>query len=347
MPVPVPARWVSVRHLQRAVTCLAQRGVDTTALLNQAGLSPSVLDDADGRVDLAALEHLLHVVERDLRIPHLGLELAQSITPAAFGVLGHLFQACGTLQDLLGTMVRFNGLMSNLGHSSMRHGPGTVTMSWSCLAGGEAFAQVAAEFILGACSVMTRTLAPGLPRPVVVRFRHAGPHAQAMERLVQHFDCPVHMQQPDNAIVIPLASLNRRLPYGDIELKALLEQRAQSLLAARQQRTCFADDVRRQISLTMARGSPAPRVEVARRLGLSESTLHRRLRDVGQHYQSLVDAVRLQMATQSLAQGCMSTSLTAQRLGFSSPQVFARWFRLHTGLTPGQYREQAGRKSDE
>jgi AraC-like DNA-binding protein len=333
--------WVSIRHLQRLAAYMAMRGADCDAWLMQAGIAPACLNDGDGRVSLAAIERLLGIVQQSFDEPSLGLELARTISPASFGVLGHLFQASGTLGDLMASMVRFNGLMSNVGLSSMRHGPGTVTMSWACLAGGPAFRTLAAEFILGACSVMTRTLAPNLRRPVVIRFQHAAANDRAHAVLTRYFECPVHMQQPDNAIVLPASYLSCKLPHGDAELKAVLEQRALALLASRAQRPSMLDEVKRHIRIVMARGAPIIRQDVAKRLGLSESTLHRRLQDQGTSFQDLVDAVRLQMATHTLAQGSVSASMIANRLGFSSPQVFTRWFRQQTGLTPGSYREQA------
>lgn len=345
--VPADTPWISTRHLQRAVVYLTSRGADHATLLAEAGIVPESLHDGDGRVSLAAAERLLSVAQHQMGEPNLGIEMARSISPASFGVLGYLLQASSTLGDLLSSMVRYNGLLSNVGLSRMDHRPGTVTMSWECLAGGPAFRQVAAEFILGACSVMTRTLAPSLPRPVVVRFRHAAASADAHAALARHFDCPVHMRQADNAVVIAASLLNARLPHGDAELKALLDQRAQSLLASRTRHPSMLDDVGRHIRLFMARGTPIVRQDVARRLGLSESTLHRRLQDHGTSFQDLVDRVRLQLATHTLAQGSVSASTVACRLGFSSPQVFTRWFQRQTGLTPGRYREQAMVKAGE
>lgn len=334
--------WVSIRHLQRLVVYMASRGADCEAWLTQAGISPACLGDGDGRVSLAAIERLLAIALQSIEEPSMGIEMARSISPASFGVLGHLFQASSTLGDLMASMVRFNGLMSNVGLSSMQHGPGTVTMSWACLAGGPTFRALAAEFILGACSSMTRTLAPNLRRPIVVRFQHAALNDRAHAVLTRYFECPVHMQQPSNAIVLPASYLSCKLPHGDAELKAVLEQRALSLLASRTQRPSLLSEVQRHIQLVMARGAPIVRQDVAKRLSLSESTLHRRLQDQGTSFQDIVDAVRLQMATHTLAQGSVSASMIANRLGFSSPQVFTRWFRQQTGLTPGSYREQAG-----
>lgn len=334
--------WISNRHVQRAAAYLAARGFDADAWLAKAKLAPGCLHDGDGWVSLVAVESLVDVAVHQFDEPHFGLSLAHNISPASFGVLGHLFQACSTLGDLLTTMTQFNGLMSNVGRSSMQRGPGTVTMSWACLAGGPLFRAVAAEFILGACCAMARTLAPRLPNPIVVRFQHGAPNAHAQERLAQHFDCPVHMQQPDNAVVLASALMDVRLPHGDAELKALLELRARKLLAARSQlRGSLLDDAKRHIRLLMVRGQPIVRQELAQRLGMSESTFHRRLQDKGTSFQDVVDAVRLQAATHTLAQGSVSASAIANRLGFSSPQVFTRWFQRQTGLTPGRYRDQA------
>jgi AraC-like DNA-binding protein len=333
------APWISTRHIQSAVMFLASRGLPCDVWLAQAGVAPQALRDADGRTELAAVERLLSIVQRELAAPCLGIEMARSISPASFGVLGFLFQASSTLGDLLATLVRYNGLMSNVGLTQLSPGPGTVTLSWACLAGGPAFQRVGAEFILGACSVIIRTLAPTLPRPVVVRFRHAASE-EVHQRLSDHFMCPVHLQQPDNAIVIPVSLLGVHLPHGDAELKAMLDLRAQHLLESRASPRSVLDDVRRHVRQALMQGPPV-RQDIAKRMGLSESTLHRRLQEERCNFQGLVDEVRLQVATHTLSQGGVSASTIANRLGFSSPQVFTRWFRQQTGLTPGLYRTQA------
>jgi AraC-like DNA-binding protein len=96
----------------------------------------------------------------------------------------------------------------------------------------------------------------------------------------------------------------------------------------------------RHIEQVMVRGAPPSRGIVARRMGYSESTLHRRLQAQGASFQGLVDVQRLNHARQSLANGEASVSMLSQRLGFSSPQVFSRWFRQQTGFSPGQYRDK-------
>jgi AraC-like DNA-binding protein len=336
--------WVSARLVQSAMLFLASRGVSVQTCLQATHIDAQSLQDPDGRVPLADVERLLRVVQadhQDLNLGSLGLAMARSISAASFGVLGHLFMASSTLGELMQTLVRYNGLMSSFGRSELRHGPGTVTLSWRAQGGvGPALQHLGAEFVLGASREISKVLAPRLPPPLVVRFQHAELDASGRDALSQHFECPVHLGQADNAIVMPLAWLQLRLPHGDQELATLLHQRAQHLLAARSQQACVVAEARRHIALAMPKGTPN-RLEVARRLGCSESTLHRRLQEQGTTFQLLVDAQRLSQAQDALARGELSASSVSQRLGFSSPQVFSRWFRQQTGFTPGQYREQA------
>jgi len=77
---------------------------------------------------------------------------------------------------------------------------------------------------------------------------------------------------------------------------------------------------------------------IARRLGFSRSTLHRRLREEGESYEGVLDDLRRRMALDYLGRGKVSVNETAYLTGFSDPSAFSRAFRRWTGTTPGKFR---------
>lgn len=77
---------------------------------------------------------------------------------------------------------------------------------------------------------------------------------------------------------------------------------------------------------------------VARSLGLTESTLRRRLEEEGQSFQSIKDALRRDMAMELLVEDGPSMLEIAHRLGFAEASAFHRAFRKWTGARPGSYR---------
>jgi AraC-like DNA-binding protein len=80
--------------------------------------------------------------------------------------------------------------------------------------------------------------------------------------------------------------------------------------------------------------------ELARSLGMSASTLHRRLADEDSNFQMIKDQIRRERAQALLRQGDLSVMAIAEELGFAEPSAFHRAFRKWTGRAPGQFRKE-------
>ena len=77
---------------------------------------------------------------------------------------------------------------------------------------------------------------------------------------------------------------------------------------------------------------------LARQLHFSASTLRRHLIDEGQSYQSIKDALRLDLAISQLCHSDKSVEGIALDLGFAEASAFHRAFKKWTGTRPGEYR---------
>ena len=80
---------------------------------------------------------------------------------------------------------------------------------------------------------------------------------------------------------------------------------------------------------------------VARRMGTNQSYASRALnRGLGQNFSKLINELRIQHAKALIASGEKSLVDVAFESGFGSKASFNRAFRLHTGITPTQWRGQ-------
>lgn len=83
----------------------------------------------------------------------------------------------------------------------------------------------------------------------------------------------------------------------------------------------------------------------ALRLGVSERTLQRRLREAGSSFRGELSAARLRAAQDLLlSQPGMDVKVVAIEAGFSSTQSFCHVFRRAMGVTPNEWRERLGKK---
>lgn len=337
-PLASTAGWVSMRHLQQATT-----------LAKAIGLGMDELPDADQLVPLQTIEAILDALQHEHGEQLLGLHMASHMHPTTLGAIGHLLQACNTFADLLDVVVRHNGLLSNIGRTSVVHEPGLVVLQWACLSGSPLLRRHATDYVIGSFVVLIRLLTQGTAAagtfPVAVHLNHPKPEdPERAKEYLTFFACPVHFGQDQAAVVAPVALLPLRLPFGDATLKALLEQHTSRLLQQRSQLAAppLPDDVRRLLRGMILSGDPTKEA-VARQLGTSTRSLHRRLQAFGTSYRTLLHEERAALACERLRDTRTPVAEIARWLGFSSPQAFLRWFRpLHQGLTPSQYRRQAG-----
>lgn len=77
----------------------------------------------------------------------------------------------------------------------------------------------------------------------------------------------------------------------------------------------------------------------AAQLGVSRRKLQRGLSQQGVTFSSLVTDVRMETATELLAEGDKSVANIAHQLGYANAASFARAFRRSRGVTPSDFRQ--------
>ncbi|MEM6627103.1 MAG: helix-turn-helix domain-containing protein [Pseudomonadota bacterium] len=77
---------------------------------------------------------------------------------------------------------------------------------------------------------------------------------------------------------------------------------------------------------------------ICRQLGVSRSTLQRRLAKEGFRFQQVFDRVRVDLATRYLTKSAFSVSEIASLVGYRDPKSFHRTFKKWFSMTPETYR---------
>ncbi len=134
----------------------------------------------------------------------------------------------------------------------------------------------------------------------------------------------------------PFISENPSL-WADIEADLKLQ------LAAQKDRLPVAARVRVALVDLMLSGRTGAE-DVAGTLGVSRSTLQRRLREEGTTYQAELDATRRDIAIRYLTKTFLSAEEIATALAYRDANSFSRSFRRWTGLAPLAFRRQAARQ---
>jgi len=313
-------------------------GLEPRDALRSAGISPDVLDDHTARVPIAAYAALYNEVVR--RLDDEGFALfGTALRPGTFEFLCRGTMASRDLGEALERMGRFLALVLPDLAISLARGGGRAELRIAERCRLQRRRQdprrvFAFEWLLRlihglACWLAARGIAFD-----EVLFPYARPPHASDYSLVYtespRFGGRILVAAMDAAV---LAWPVRR----DAEDLALFLEGAPgkiSMLYRRDRETTRAVRERLAVSLLALPGLD----EVAKGLGLSSRTLHRRLSEEGSSYRAVLEGVRRQLALTRLERGDDSVAKIASDLGYAEPSAFFRAFQAWTGTSPTGYR---------
>jgi AraC-like DNA-binding protein len=172
-------------------------------------------------------------------------------------------------------------------------------------------------------------------QPLAVYFTHAAPADQRMHRKV--FGPTVRFDQEFTGIVLYSADLDAPNCMAAPALRPYARQYLDSLDARRNDTT--VGRVRELIEVLLPSGRCSIE-QVARSLGVTRRTVHRRLADTGETFSSVLNSTRVDLAEHMVASRRYSLTEVGEMLGFSSASNFSRWFRNQFGCSPRQWRSR-------
>lgn len=171
--------------------------------------------------------------------------------------------------------------------------------------------------------------------PAAISFRH--PHSEDPGAHADYFGCPVQFGAPIDGIHLSNDVLATPNVLGDDGLSGYLLSVVEGVHAKRAE-GALVRKVRRTITDRLCSGMPR-RADVARQLGMSDRTLHRRLAEHGCTFQTLANQVRQEVAESLLTRRAITLAEVAYLTGFSDQSAFQRAFKSWTGQTPNGFRQ--------
>ncbi len=343
LPPPSPAlsatslsSWVAA-----VVRAMAARGLDTQALMLQAGLDPALLDDPLARYSSRKTLAFWTLALKASGDPLLGLHTARYIAPSTFHALGYALLASSNLAELFERASRYFRVVTEAGDLSFKREAGHGSLTWRgdpALVSGQA---IEVAWCVLDCFMLTTLRACGMllgPRFGVLELRlqrPAPPEQRAeYERILRH---PPIYGCEDNAILVADEVLRMPLPHANAILAQVNEEAAGRYLA-----DIGREDVlmrlKRLLQERLPSGDPSQE-ELAACLSMTTRSLQRRLAEVGTSYRALINQTRHELALEYLAQTRYGVSDIAYLLGFAEVSAFTRAFKRWTGQTPSAWRE--------
>ncbi len=309
-------------------------GLDAEAVRAAAGISPAALEDVDGVLPPETFARLWEEAFRRAPREELPTEIGLAVPFGAFGPLDYLAASSADVASGFESLAAWFRTVAT-----------GVALEIEGVAGGgelrlvpvgpvppERARQVSEEFTLAVIVGRFRSRATTPFRVAELRLTRPPPprptrHAALLGAEVT-FGCALA------ALRVPPESWTARLPTADPML-----QRTLRALAERLDLGAAASDLEQAVRARLRSLLPEGRADaasVARSLGMSERTLHRRLRAAGRSFGAVVDLFRESEAERLLgAQAALSD--VAARLGFSDQSAFTRAFRRWKGAPPSAW----------
>jgi AraC-like DNA-binding protein len=323
------------RYLAQLVDFLESIGIDRAALLRAARIRS--LDAPKGQLTLGQVEALLQAAEQASGRVDLGFELGRRLDPTSHDILGFALLTSPTFGHLLRLAVSYQRLMQPVFALSMQRQSGRVELVYVPVAAlSHRSMRVLEEAIVISNHIAFETTLRGkLPPYDVWMSIERPPHAaryRELSRARVHFGDAV----PGVRISLDAALLDTPLAMANPRAMQAAEERCKTMLRQMHARRRWSEWCR--MMLRESEDARPTLEQLAGFVNISPRTLARYLESERTGFRDLSLQVRTERASHLLAQGDLSVTQIAYRLGYTDVASFVRSFRAQTGRTPGSVR---------
>ena len=317
-----------------AVARLERRGIDPGPLLRQAGLSATALSDRT-RIPVIGQIKFLELVSDAIEDDWIGLTLAEEFDPREIGMLYYVAASSHRFGDALQRLERYARLANEALTVRVKKGPVcSVELSYAGVPRHLDRHQM--ELLALTFLRLCRQIVGRKVMPISASFVHH--RSGDLREIRRHFGDVVEFDAATDEICFERELLNAPLLGEDPFLNELMLKSCEEAMAGR---LSNASPFRTLVENTIAPLLPHAEVAaktVARRIGLSERTLSRRLKAEGLTFGEILDGLRRDLAVRHLEERSLPVSQIAWLLGFHGPSSFSHACRRWTGKSPIQHR---------
>ena len=329
-------RGSSSTWVKGVLSLFATQGIDTQALLLRAGVPPQRLEQPDARLSIDEVSRIWELAVQESGNTTLGLDKQLLASHIDFDVVGYAMLASPSLRKGLEQLSLYMALISDATNFTLEPQGQDIWLVLGHTGNTRPIPRQRQEFSLLSVLVMCQWVARKPLCPV--RTELAFPEPANRTPYLNAFGCDVRFAQPRSRMLVGQHDLDTPLPSVnplllDVHERVIKERMSQLGQSATSQRVLKA------IIRCIDRGEPR-REDIAACLALTERTLERRLREENTSFRRLLDAARIELAGNYLADERYPLNQVADLLGFVDVSNFFRACKRWFGMSPTQFRAQ-------
>lgn len=328
----IPHIPVAKIFVDEALGCAKNANIDIEAMLAKLEINPNDLEHLNtiefGKIWL----ELSYQMEDEF----FGLG-KRALRPGSTTLLGHAVASAATFEVYLNRLLRFFKVTIEEPYGTIsRDDNNCIITLHETGAPNSAFAYRALFLIIHGFNCWAARERIPLKE---VSFRCKEP--RQLNDYSHFFGIPVSFEAPSSRIVMDQKFLSRKVRHSEADLKKFLRTLPEAFLRGYND----ADGLRFNIvqkCLNRPLANWPDSKALAAGLGMSRSTLHRRMKDAGLNLTELKDEERKKRVIALLTDQNLSLSEIAQELGYKEQSSFYRAFTRWFNQTPSAFRESLG-----
>lgn len=326
---------VSAGYVQALLDLAEAKGADRAVLAAHADLNTGQLSSPDERVPFRVFKTLMQTAKLLCNDPAFGLHFGEESHFADISIVGLICQSAETMGAAFHQMNRYARLAIEVeGHDvrnrfelkhigddlwleDQRHNPNDFP---------ELTESTFARFI---CE--TARHFGSAPFARCVHFTHAEPDYRAeYDRIMK---VPIVFGSDRNAICIHESWLSIRTNMENRYVFGIFRERADKLLEDLEKTATIKGRVE-SLLLPIVHTGDVGMDQIAAKLGMSRTSLYRRLKAEDSTFEGILDDLRHKLALSYLSGKRISVNEVAYLVGFTDPAAFSRAFKRWAGTSP-------------
>lgn len=320
----------------RKMVAAAGAKIDARAMLAAAGIDHSANWDPKMMIPAEVYYDLLEAMAKEIDVTELPVHVGASMRCDEYGALGLAWKAAPTLAGSCARIERYARLWTGVVSYELRPDPRGTLFILHRAGDRRLGLRLSNEATLASAVSLSRQVCPVPFVPIEVFIRHAAPNSTAFHE--EWFGCPVSFGADLDALLISDEAMERPNTLGDEGISRYLISHLDTELAGIARAPLLVVEAKDAIAQALNEGGPRM-ADIAKDLGLSARSFHRRLAEHGLSFQILTEETRRELAEGLLRDAQYSLADVAFLTGFSEQSSFTRAFKRWLGTTPASYRK--------